>query len=224
MRSGRVTIRAKLYVAILLTVLGPVITIAVALHGMGRLGDRFNEVQDRADHRALGLDLKFDVTDFNGWQTAYGYDNGASRGRFERSVRQFRTDLDAARKELTDSRERQLLGDIRSRFDEFMSLDAVAYSALRRGDDARVRQIFLGPELKLFDAMAQRADELARYEARGASATEEAFDDAREDSRRGLIAVGLGAALVIILLLVTASDIARTALEGGRETREPERQ
>ena len=28
------TIRAKLYVAILLTVLGPVITIAVALHGM----------------------------------------------------------------------------------------------------------------------------------------------------------------------------------------------
>jgi hypothetical protein len=32
-----VTIRAKLYVAILLTVLGPVITIAVALHGMERL-------------------------------------------------------------------------------------------------------------------------------------------------------------------------------------------
>ena len=61
--------------------------------------------------------------------------------------------------------------------------------------------------------MAQRADELARYEARGASATEAAFDDSREDSRRGLIAVALGAALVIILLLVTASDIARMALE-----------
>ena len=78
------TIRAKLYVAILLTVLGPVITIAVALHGMQRLGDRFDEVQQRADHRALALDLKFDVTDFNGWQTAYGYDDGASRPRFER--------------------------------------------------------------------------------------------------------------------------------------------
>ena len=81
------TIRAKLYFAILLTVIGPVITIAVALHGMDRLGDRFNEVQDRADQRALALDLKFDVTDFNGWQTAYGYDNGASRPRFESSVR-----------------------------------------------------------------------------------------------------------------------------------------
>jgi len=220
MRSRPVTIRAKLYVAILLTVLGPVITIAVALHGMNRLGDRFDEVQVRADQRALALDLKFDVTDFNGWQTAYGYDDGASRPRFERSVRQFRTDLGAARNELTDAHETRLLNEIRARFDDFMRLDAEAYSALRRGDDARVKQIFLGPELKLFDAMAQRADELARYEARGASATEKAFDDSREDSRRGLIAVALGAALVIILLLTTASDIARTALEGGRETRE----
>jgi hypothetical protein len=216
MRSRRVTIRAKLNVAILLTVLGPVITIAVALHGMQRLGDRFDEVQKRADDRALALDLKFDVTDFNGWQTAYGYDNGASRPRFERSVRQFRADFNAARDELTDPREKRPLRDIGSKFDEFMRLDAEAYSALKRGDDRRVKRIFLGPELRLFDAMARRADELARYEARGASATEKAFDSSREDSRRSLIAVALGAALVIILLLVTASDIARTALEGGR--------
>jgi hypothetical protein len=216
MRSRAVTIRAKLYVAILLTVLGPVITIAVALHGMDRLGDRFDEVTTRSDHRALALDLKFDVTDFNGWQTAYGYDDGASRPRFERSVRQFRTDLNAARNELTDPRELRLLNEIRVRFAEFMRLDAEAYSALKRGEDQRVKAIFLGPELRLFDAMAQRADELARYEARGASVTEKAFDDTREDARRGLIAVALGAALVIILLLTTASDIARTALEGGR--------
>src|SRR5918995_4501889 len=216
MRSRPVTIRAKLYVAILLTVLGPVITTAVALHGMNRLGDRFDEVQDRADQRALALDLKFDVTDFNGWQTAYGYDDGASRPRFERSVRQFRADLGAARNELTDPRETRLLNELRARFDDFMRLDVDAYSALRRGDDARVKEIFLGPELELFDEMAQRADELAGYEARGASATENEFDESREDSRRGLIAVAFGAALVIILLLTTASDIARTALEGGR--------
>ena len=77
-----------------------------------------------------------------------------------------------------------------------------------------MKQIFLGPELRLFDSMAQNADELARYEARGASVTEAAFDDSHEDTRRGLIAVGLGAALVIILLLVTASDIARTGARG----------
>jgi hypothetical protein len=214
------TIRAKLYVAILLSVLGPVITIAVALHGMQRLGDRFDEVQERAEHRALALDLKFDVTDVNGWQTAYGYDNGDSRPRFERSVRELRADLARAREQLTDSRERRILADISSNFEDFMRLDAEAYSALQRGDEARVKQIFLGPELELFDAMARSADELARYEARGAAATETTFDDSHEDSRRGLIAVALGAALVIILLLVTAADIARMALESGRETRE----
>jgi hypothetical protein len=217
MRSGRVTIRAKLYVAILLSVLGPVVTIAVALHGMQRLGDRFDEVQERSEHQALALDIKFDVTDVNGWQTAYGYDDGASRPRFESSVRQFRADFNAARNELTDPREVRILRDIGARFDVFMRLDARAYSALKRGDDERVKQIFLGPELRLFDAMAQSADELARYEARGASATETAFDDSREDARRGLIAVALGAALVIILLLVTASDIARMGLEERRE-------
>jgi CHASE3 domain sensor protein len=211
-----VTIRAKLYVAILLTVLGPVITIAVALHGMNRLGDRFDEVQDRAERRALALDLKFDVTDFNGWQTAYGYDNGASRGRFTASVREFRRDLANARQVLADPHERRQLRELSATFGQFMGLDDQAFQALQRGDDRRVKQIFLGPELKLFDSMATRANALADYEGRRDTATEEAFDDSQEDLRRGLIAVALGATLVIILLLVTASDIARTALEGGR--------
>ena len=217
MRSRRVTIRAKLYVAILLCVLGPVITIAVALHGMNRLGDRFDEVQDRAERQALALDLKFGVTDFNGWQTAYGYDNGASRGRFTASVREFRRDLAQARRLFTDEQERRYLREVSATFDRFMGLDDQAFAALERGDERRVKQIFLGPELKLFDSMATRADDLARYESRRDSATEKAFDDAREDSRRGLIAVALGATLVIILLLVTAADIARTALEGERQ-------
>ena len=210
------TIRAKLYVAILLTVIGPVVTIAVALHGMERLGARFDEVQDRADRRALALDLKYGVTDFNGWQTAYGYDDGASRPRFTRSVGRFRADFAVARRELTDGHEVRLLREIGVRFDRFMELDDVAYAALQRGDDATVKRIFLGPELRLFDQMALRSEELARYEARGALAMEKAFDDSREDARRGLIAVGLGAALVIVLLLVTAVDIARLAIEGHR--------
>ena len=176
------TIRAKLYVAILLTVLGPVITIAVALHGMGRLGDRFDEVQDRADQRALALDLKFGVTDFNGWQTAYGYDDGASRPRFEDSVRQFRIDLDAARNELTDPREARLLNEIRVTLRRVHGLDAVAYARAAAGRRrAREADLPRARSSSLFDAMAARADELARYEARGATVTEQAFDDTRED-------------------------------------------
>lgn len=207
------TIRAKLYLAILLTVIAPVITIAVALNGMSRLGDRFDEVQERSERRALALDLKYGVTDVNGWQTAYGYDDGASRGRFLRSVRIFRADLREASLRLTSPAEQRVLDPLRADFAQFMRLDSVAFDALQRGDEARVKRIFLGPELELFDKMAMHAQELAGYEARQAGATEKAFDDSREDSRRGLIAVALGALLVILLLLVTASDIARLALD-----------
>jgi hypothetical protein len=216
MRWCAVTIRAKLYVAILLTVIGPVITIAVALHGMSRLGDRFDEVQDRSERRALALNLRYGVTDVNGWQTAYGYDDGASRGRFLTSVRLFRGDLRDAGVTLRDSAERRMLDELRDDFAQFMRLDEVAFDALQRGDDARVKRIFLGPELELFEQMAAEAQSLARYESRRAAATERAFDDSREDSRRALIAVALGALLVILLLLVTAADIARVALERER--------
>ena len=92
------TIRAKIYAAIVLTVIGPLVTIAVALQGQAELGDRFDEVRDRARHEALARELKFGVTDVNGWQTAYGYDGGRSRPVFDRSVAAFRADLrEAAR-------------------------------------------------------------------------------------------------------------------------------
>jgi hypothetical protein len=197
-------------------VIGPVVTIAVALNGMSSLGDRFDEVQERAERRALALDLKYGVTDVNGWQTAYGYDDGASRGRFLASVRIFRADLREASLALSSPEEQRVLDELRANFAQFMRLDSVAFDALQRGDDARVKRIFLGPELELFDEMAAGAQELARAEARGAVSTQRAFDDSREDSRRGLIAVALGALLVILLLLVTASDIARMALERER--------
>jgi hypothetical protein len=214
-----VTIRAKLYAAIVLTILGPLATTAVALHGMGQLGDRFDEVREHASKEALALQLKFDVTDVNGWQTAYGYDHGRSRPRFERSVAAFRGDLERAARTLGEPRERELLGMLRREFDAFMALDVVAYRALQAGREERTRAIFLGPEIRRFEAMAATAGDLARYESRRAAATERAFDDARTDARRRLIAVAAGAAVVIVLLLVTANDIARMALEGERRTR-----
>jgi hypothetical protein len=214
-----VTIRAKLYTAIALTVLGPLITIAVALHGMAQLGDRFDEVRSSARQQALALQLKFDVTDANGWQTAYGYDGGRSRPRFERSVGAFENDLRRAGRALREPRERTLLRELRTEFADFMALDVVAYRALRARREARVREIFLGPEIERFEALAATAERLATYEAGRATATERAFDEARDDARRRLIAVALGAAVVIVLLLVTANDIARMALEGERSSR-----
>jgi hypothetical protein len=213
------TIRAKLYAAIVLTILGPLATTAVALHGMGQMGDRFDEVQERARHESIALQLKFAVTDMNGWQTAYGYDNGRSRPVFERSVETLRRGLRRASVTLTDGRERQLLRELRRDFAGFIALDVVAYRALRQGREQRVRDIFLGPEIARFSAMADTADGLAHYEQSRATATRQAFDDARDDARKRLIAVALGAGIVIVLLLVTASDVARMALEGERHAR-----
>jgi methyl-accepting chemotaxis protein len=213
------TIRAKLYAAIVLTILGPLATTAVALHGMGQMGDRSDEVQARARHESIALELKFGVADVNGWQTAYGYDKGRSRPVFERSVASFTSDLRAAARTLTDRRERELLAELTWEFREFMRLDREAYRALRAGDEQRVEDIFLGPEIARFSAMAETADRLAAYERQRAAAAERAFDDARDDARKRLITVALGAGIVIVLLLITASDVARMALEGERHVR-----
>lgn len=214
------TIRAKLYAAIALTILGPLVTVAVALDAQSELGERFEEVQRRARHEAVARELKFGVTDVNGWQTAYGYDSGRSRPRFVESVGVFRNDLATARRELREPGERALLAELNSEFADFMALDAVAWRELQAGREEGTRRIFLGPEIERFEAMAATAEQLARYEQRRARATRRAFDDARDDARRRLIAVALGAGIVIVLLLVTAADVARLALEGDRRARE----
>ena len=207
------TIRAKLYAAMVMTVLGPLITIGVAFAAFQSLSDRFDEVSARSDRQALALEIKYAVTDVNGWQTAYGYDNGASRPKFERSAQNVRRLLATAQRELTEPRERALLARLRGSFGEFMRLDAVAYSALRAGREERVRQIFLGPEIRNFEAMAAAAGQLAAEEARRTAEVQRRFDQRLTDAKKTLVVVGLGAGVLIILLLLTASDIARLALE-----------
>ena len=213
------TIRGKLYTAIVLTVLGPLATTAVALHGMAQLGDSFDEVRARSDSESVARELKFLVTDANGWQTAYGYAGGEFRSRFVQSAGQLRDELDVAADTFTDRQETSLLDELDAQFEAFMALDEVAWRSLQDGDEQRTRRVLLGPELQRFETMAATADELAAYQQGEAEAADAAFDDARDDARRRLIAVALGAGLVIVLLLVTASDVARMALEGEASVR-----
>jgi hypothetical protein len=208
-----VTIRAKLYAAMVMAVLGPVIVIAVAFAAFQSLSDRFDEVSARSQRQALALEIKYAVTDVNGWQTAYGYDDGASRPRFESSARNVRALLADADRRLTEPRERAILKRLRSSFDAFMALDVVAYRALRDGRDERVKQIFLGPEIRNFEEMAAAAGQLAAEEARRNAEVQRQFDQRLTDAKKSLVVVGLGAGVLIVLLLLTASDIARRTLE-----------
>lgn len=134
----------------------------------------------------------------------------------------FRVDLRRAQGLLAEPAERRLVGELNDGFQRFMNVDVIAYRELRNGREEAVRRLFLGPEIRNFEAIAATSEQLARYEERRATATERAFDDARDGARKRLIAVALGAALVIVLLLVIAWDVARLALEGARN-REPVR-
>jgi CHASE3 domain sensor protein len=215
-----VTIRAKLYAALAVTVAGLLVTAGVGIWGMSRLGDRFDEVQRASEAQALALQLKFDVTDFNGWQTAYGYDNGQSRPVFLRSVERFRANLAQARRELTRRQEQRILEEIESAFDDFMKLDDEAFAALQAGRTEEVKRLFLGPELENFDRSATAAQRLSAYEAARVTTQDKAFKDARKDALRLLIAVSAIAALLVVILLITANDLAKAA-EAALERRPP---
>jgi CHASE3 domain sensor protein len=206
-----VTIRAKLYAALAVTVAGLLVTAGVGIWGMSRLGDRFDEVQRASEAQALALQLKFDVTDFNGWQTAYGYDNGQSRPIFLSSVANFQRTLARARLQLKGPVERSLLDEISAAFSDFMRLDRVAWAALQAGRTAEVRRLFLGPEIANFKRAAAGAQGLAQLEDEHANAEERRFRDARRDALRALIGASIVAALLVAILLVTALDLARLA-------------
>jgi hypothetical protein len=212
-----VSIRAKLYAAIALSTIGPVLTTAIALAAMSTLGARFTDVERSAANQELALNLKFDVTDVNGWQTAYGYDDGASRPRYEEALRRLEDNLATARRRFSTNPERGLVDTLTQQLATFKRLDDRAYTALRNGRPEVTKRIFLGPEIRQFEAMAGTAEQLASHERARAAEARAGFTDARRDARRKLVAVALGAGIVIVLLLITAQDVARRALERREE-------
>src|SRR5262245_53663584 len=205
------TIRAKLVTAIVVAVAGLALTAGVGIWGMNSLGNKFDDVREAGAAQALALELKYGITDFNGWQTAYGYDHGASRPIFLGSVASFREDLATAKKELTSPEEQKLVAEIEQAFNKFMALDGVAYRALQNGKTDEVRRLFLGPEIVNFQRAAKAAEELAALEAARAAAADKAFEDAQNDALRLLILASIVAAVLVALLLVTAWDLARAA-------------
>ena len=211
------TIRAKLFAAIALTVLGPVVTIAVALSAFGTLGDRFDEVEQASALQAVALDLKFAVTDMNGWQTAYGYGDGRFRDRFVESAAETETLLARAERAITDPRERAVVAELRRQLDAFMALDEDAWRALQDDRPEETKRILLGPELAHFEAMARTAGALATAQDRHVAEARTGFDDARDTARRELVFVAIGAGVVIVLLLITVQDVVRLALERREE-------
>ena len=92
-----------------------------------------------------------------------------------------------------------------------MRLDAIAWKALQGGRTAEVRRLFLGPEIVNFHRAAAAAQQLAARETAGAATEERSFRSAKKDALRFLIAAAVLAALLVAILLVTATDLAHRA-------------
>lgn len=215
------SIRAKLYTAIVVVVAGLALTAGVGIAAMSRLGDRFDAVERASNARALALQLKFDVTDFNGWQTAYGYDNGKSRPIYLASFAKFERDFARSRAQLRLAREQAILNRIERTTDAFARLDDASWAALQAGRPDEVKRILLGPELVMFRRAAAASQALAAFESTQTAKQDKAFREARSDALRLLILCSIGAGLLVFILLLTATDLARLAegrLEEGHET------
>ena len=117
-----------------------------------------------------------------------------------RSANELQAELDVAADTLTDPRERELLSQLEMEFDAFMDLDSVAWRKLQAGREDEVRDIFLGPELERFEAMAATAERVTRWFGRRPSSANAALpldrhagdvvgcheqDDDRHAGRRG---------------------------------------
>ena len=205
------SIRVKLYTAIVVVVAGLALTASVGIVGMSRLGDRFDSVQRASAARALALQLKYDVTDFNGWQTAYGYDDGESRPIYVDSFARFERNLAKARAELRTPREQAILDRIETATNDFAKLDDESWAALQAGRPDEVKRILLGPELVNFRRAAAAAQALAAFQTAQVAAENKAFEQAKSNALRLLVLCSIIAALLVFILLVTASDLARLA-------------
>lgn len=205
------SIRAKLYTAIVVVVAGLALTAGVGIAAMSRLGDRFDDVERASNARALALQLKYDVTDFNGWQTAYGYDNGKSRPIYLASFARFKRDFAQARAQLQLGQEQAILDRIERTTDDFARLDDASWAALQAGRPDKVKRILLGPELVMFQRAAAASEALAAFEGTQTASQDKAFKDARSDALRLLVLCSIGAGLLVFILLLTATDLARAA-------------
>ena len=92
-----------------------------------------------------------------------------------------------------------------------MRLDGEAYAAVQSGRTAEVKRLLLGPEIVNFHRAAAASQGLASLESSKASREDASFRDTRRDALRLLLIATLVTGLFVVILLMTANDLARTA-------------
>jgi methyl-accepting chemotaxis protein len=137
----------------------------VALWSTSTLGSGYDDVTKKvAPQREQAIDMKYQITNVNGWQTAYGYDEGASRGAFEQSVKEFNASYDKLKALTRDwPTTAAVTARIGADFAAFMALDAETWKAGQTtgwGKDGRAAHLILNENIAAFTKVAEDTDAL----------------------------------------------------------------
>ncbi len=177
------------------------------LRNVGKLRDSERLLAGAQVHVENGLRAQYCVTDVNGWQTAYGYDEGASRPQFEKAAKACQAIIDttvAAVKGLEDEPAANALNEA---FGAFMALDETTWEAGQASGwdkGSKAHELILNDNITAFQKAAAAADAFAQMQETDVQAGTKRFDDAEASVHTmtiGALIVALLAALALVAYL-----------------------
>ena len=223
--GGRLAIGFASTAALLVVVSG------VAVRAGGTQERALDAVEAKTALSQAALDMKFELADLNGWQTAYSLDvnlaapnatadDVGSRQMFLARAAEIETDLASLAAMGLDAEETAIVDELTGNFTEFMALDDTIIESYReatpRATEA-ANELVLGEAIDIFTEMTADigglsdkavADSLVRAEAAHAAA-----DDARTLILSGA-AIALLAAVLLGRLISRSITVPLRTLEG----------
>ena len=163
------------------------------------------------------FNLKFEAAEVNGWQNAYLLDDGHSRPQFVKATALFQHDLNALSARSRDAGDRASVSQIRSAFAGFISTDSTVYGAIKAGDQARARQIALGPEIQQYGKLTTAIDGYVTQAQQEWVVSTGDASKAASSAKTMMIAAGV---VAIILAIALALLITRAITRGLRAVME----
>ncbi|GAA3289345.1 methyl-accepting chemotaxis protein [Dactylosporangium vinaceum] len=222
LRNIRISLRMVAAMGLLLALLA-----AIAFVGLSAIADQRRATATVSRYQQvtrLAMQVKFRSADFNGWQTAYAFDEargvagaaldtGASRASFLAAAAAFRTELAALRDAgISGDQQRQVAATLEL-FDRFMALDADIARDYRSGGAAGVasaNERVAVDEIRLFNRIAADIDTLVAGVDTEAGAATSRAQAASARATSVIVAVGIAAVFVgALLALVLIRSIIR---------------
>jgi two-component system cell cycle sensor histidine kinase/response regulator CckA len=175
--------------------------------------------------------VKFRAADFNGWQTAYSLDivrevpgaandTSASRAKFLDAAARFDSELRTLESLSVSAEATRTVGDVRTAFNEFMSVDRKVVRLYRTGeavDRGAASELVLGREIELYVQIAGGCDATALLSASAVNASFERLESVGATTRRYIIVLTIIAAALALVSAILAEARQRAVADRARE-------